>query len=138
MFHAQCLEYGLVLLLSAKYGPSPEKINIVQYDELMQTNLLKTFGALKKDLPKLAKFPDGFEDKLTEALKKRNWLAHHYFRERASQFINKKGREQMIQELQTIADLFVYIDEQFTDINFKWGAEHGLTEETFQKLLDEL
>ncbi|MDD5321859.1 MAG: hypothetical protein PHD43_14880, partial [Methylococcales bacterium] len=40
------------------------------------------------------------EDKLTQALKQRNWLAHHFFRERAAEFIQASGRNSMIRELE--------------------------------------
>jgi hypothetical protein len=50
--------------------------------------------------------PNDLEGLLTEALKKRNFLTHHFFRERAELFMSRHGREKMIQELERAQKIF--------------------------------
>jgi hypothetical protein len=138
IYQAQCLERQLAILLSTEYGPGPKKMTRDQYDELLQSFFVKTLGSLIKHLRQSVDISDDLESILTEALKKRNWLAHHYFWEKAGQFMTEKGRIQMITELQGIADFFNSIDQQLSEITHKWADRHGITEELLQRHLEEL
>jgi len=138
IYQAQCLERQLAILLSTEYGPGPTRMTRDQYDELLHSFFQKTLGSLINHLRKSIEIPDDLESILTETLKKRNWLAHHYFWEKAGQFMTAEGRITMIRELQSIADSFNRIDQQLTEISHIWAEHHGITEEIIQKHLEKL
>lgn len=138
IYQAQCLERQLAILLSTEYGLGPKKMTRDQYDELLQSFFVKTLGSLIKHLRQSVDISDDLDSILIEALKKRNWLAHHYFWEKAGQFMTEKGRIQMIRELQSIADFFNRIDQQLSEITHKWAERHGITEEFLERQLGEL
>ncbi len=138
IYQAQCLERQLAILLSTEYSPGPKKMTRDQYDELLQLHFQKTLGSLITYLRKSVDIPNDLESILTDALKKRNWLVHHYFWEKAGQFMTESGRIRMIQELQGLAFFFDRIDKLLTEISHKWCEQHGITEEMVQKQLEEL
>jgi len=138
MYQAQCLERQLAILLTTKYGPDPQRMTRTQYNDLFESFFSKTLGTLISHLRKTVDIPDNLELTLTEALNKRNWLAHHYFWKRAGQFMTERGRMSMIHELQVIADFFALLDEQLTEITREWAEKHKITEEVLQKRIERL
>lgn len=128
-YYAQCVERSLSILLATKYGPGPTKITRTQYDELLQKLFSKTFGGLAKHLRETVGTPEEFEDTLTEAIDKRNWLAHHYFWERAGHFVTEEGCFFMISELEKVADFFIAFEQQLDSITKQYIGQHGITEE---------
>lgn len=72
---------------------------------------------------------------LGRALEKRNWLAHHYFRERADEFVTDAGRLRMIEELEVMRQLFEDADDAL-DLFVKPVRErHGITDEWIEREL---
>ena len=84
MYQAQCLEKQLVVVLSGPYSPTPDKLTRGRIDDLMDTNLEQTFGALAKEVKSRTTLPTDTDEKLDRAVEDRNWLAHHYWWDRAS------------------------------------------------------
>lgn len=68
-------------------------------------------GKLMYDLRSVSKIPTDLDDLLKRALKKRNWLAHEFFRESATEFLTSIGRDQMLTEVDECRDLFKAADE---------------------------
>ena len=88
MYLAQCLERQLALVLATKYGPGPTKITRTEFDNILADLFLRTLGHLVTKIEKLAELGEDEKDQLQKALKTRNWLAHHYFWERAAAFMS--------------------------------------------------
>jgi hypothetical protein len=59
-----------------------------------------------RSLKAVTPIPSDLETVLTDTLTKRNFLAHHFFRERSDEFMSQEGREKMIEELQNAQSLF--------------------------------
>jgi hypothetical protein len=57
---------------------------------------------------------DGIEEIMGRAVEKRNFLIHHFFRERAFEFVTASGRQRMIAELQETQDA-VCLAEKLTN-----------------------
>ena len=138
LYQAQCLEKQIVMLLSGPYSPTPEKLTKGRIDDLMETGLDQTFGALVKELKRRTKLPIDIDDKLERSVKKRNWLSHHYWWDRASEFNTFAGRAKMIAELIDLAELFDELDGYFVKIEEEWLIGRGLTKEAFDAFLIEL
>ena len=98
---AQVLEHGLVIaLVYADMIPNrkPNQTR-VDFDLFLDKHFETTMGKMIQNFKKHVAVPLEFEQLLLDARTKRNFLAHHYFRERADDFMKEAGREKMILEL---------------------------------------
>jgi hypothetical protein len=137
-YQAQCVERQLAILLATAYGPGIRKITASQYDDLLGSFFKKTLGGLIAHLRKSVNVSPDFEATLNEALKKRNWLVHHYFWERAGHFMTNKGRQSMINELREIAEFLDRVDRDLTEIVLQWTERNGITQEILQREFEKL
>jgi hypothetical protein len=67
-------------------------------------------GRLIRKIRTVLDIPDELEQKLNECLKKRNWLAHTYFWERVEKMLSHDGRNELIEELLQVRNLFSETD----------------------------
>lgn len=137
LYQAQCLEKQMVILLGCLYTPSPNEMSRRRHDELFDANLEQTFGALKKEIKSRIALPTDVDVKLERATESRNWLAHHYWWDRASEFTSFSGRQKMLAELNELTALFSELDRVFADMVKKWAFQHGLTQKDFDDSLAE-
>jgi hypothetical protein len=121
LYLAQILEHGLAnALISAELlprrtgKPVPKTQWEAEFDLFMNEQFNKPLGRLISGLRKATSVPVDLEALLTTALKTRNFLAHHFFRERAESFMSCDGREKMIKELESAQRLFEAADEKLT------------------------
>ena len=138
MFHAQALERQIALFLASGALPHRNVTTRRQFDDLLGSLFQRTLGALIGQMRRTVEVPQTLEAELTEALRRRNWLTHDYFWERAVDFMTSSGRESMIEELRAHADVFNRLDSQLTEITYIWAHENGLTHEMIQKELQQL
>lgn len=139
MYYAQGLERTLALALSTVYGSN--SLSRSQFEALRECNYKKTLGQLIQQIRQTVAVDKDLEAALFEALRKRNWLAHGYFWDRAAAFCKEDGRRTMINELKGIADYLQQVDGRFDLVVRQWGHERGLTDEMIheemRKLLNE-
>ena len=138
MYQAQALERQLAIILATKYGPGPKRITRGQFDNLLEGLFSKTLGHLVESISEVADLSEDEEERLREALTKRNWLAHRYFWERAAEFMSDSGRVSMVEELRDTATLFEALDKLFTSRTNEWGESIGVTRQTVDKHLERL
>lgn len=110
---------------------------INDYDLFMHQHFKKTLGKMMKSLQFVTTIPEGLETLLSEALSKRNWLAHGYFRERAVDFNNEEGRNRMIQELQVAQLLFEHADNALELVFRPVREKYGITDEWLKTHMDQ-
>jgi len=137
-YEAQCLEKQIAILLSYVCPGKPDKITGSRYDELLETSLEQTFGALVKDLTSKVPLPTDINAKLKLAVEGRNWLAHNYWWDRASEFTSSAGRQKMVAELDELISLFSELDRFLTEMVRDWAFRHGITQDDFDASLNEL
>jgi hypothetical protein len=87
-----------------------------------------TMGKLMYELRAVSKIPTDLDDLLKRALKKRNWLAHEFFRERAAEFMTSTGRQQMLADIDECRDLFQTADEALDNVVKPLYSAAGITE----------
>jgi hypothetical protein len=133
MYLAQTLEHGIVNALVILRLPEKDKYTRQDIDEFMEGRFQKTLGALLKHLKSEVELPSDLEPTLTEALNRRNYLAHHYFREKAECFVTRSGRDQMLQELQNDQQLFEIADEQLGKALKPFREKHGVTDSVYEE-----
>jgi len=132
MYLAQTLEHGIVNALVILRLPEKDKYTRQDIDEFMEGRFQKTLGVLLKHLKSEVALPPDLESVLTEALNRRNYLAHHYFREKAESFVTRSGRVQMLQELQADQQLFESADEQLGKVLTPFRVKHGITDSVYK------
>ena len=115
--------------------PKKDLIGRHKISAFMDQQSTYTLGKLLRELKKYASVPDELEQILEEALEKRNWLAHDYFKEREEEFMSSAGCNLMISELEGAQQLFV--DATHTlNISVKPIRERfGLTDEVIDREL---
>jgi hypothetical protein len=144
VYLAQVLEHGLANalmcteLLPRRAGkPVPRKQWEEEFNAFMEQQFKHTLGRLIQRLESITSVPDDLEDLLTEALAKRNFLAHHYFRERAEPLMSHSGREQMIAELHEAQKLFERADDRLDKVTTPLLEGYGLTDDKLKPFMDE-
>jgi hypothetical protein len=100
VYLAQCFERQLAITLSTVCSFNPQAVLQSQYDDLLSRNFKKTMGQLLHKIKEGITVPDELTTEIEEALKRRNFLMHTYFWERAVQLSTSAGRKAMIHELQ--------------------------------------
>jgi len=129
-------------MLSTKYNSDFAKASPDERDIIFDKHFSETFGALLKKFEKQVEVPKNIEQDLAESLKKRNWLVHDYFYERAGHLLTRNGRNQMLEELTKIYEEFDKLDHSLDSMMDSWRAKAGLTDEVLEhhmsKLRDEL
>jgi len=133
MYRAQCLERGIAIFLTVVCGEPPPDRTRSMYQKELESRFTQTLGGLIKELGKAAKVPPGFEIDIQDALKKRNWLAHDCFWDRATSFLSRDGRNLLLQELRGISDLFLKLDRYLQAISMAWAKKHGITPQMIEK-----
>lgn len=136
-YHANVLEHELVNLaaLVELQQNTPSSREFVE--ALFEGRFKKVFGQLVREVKALAVFPSELETSLSQALERRNYLAHHYFRERAGELCTHEGRDYMIQELSQMTHLFSDVDSQLSNVSRQIANSLGVTDSMRTKALQE-
>jgi hypothetical protein len=149
IYQAQCLEHGLVnALVFLDHIPNKRKFATSaaewadSVDSFMESKFEHTLGRMIRELGLVTAVDAGLQDLLSQALKRRNWLAHGYFKDRANEFLTEKGRAQMLLELNESQELLASADAAL-ELAMKPAMERiGLTDEvlaaTYAKLRIEI
>lgn len=145
LYFAQVLEHGLVnALVVVDHLPKELRRRTSQeaweegVDAFMDKHFLNPMGRLIRRLEGVWKAPDGIEEVLHQALERRNWLAHDYFRERATDWFSADGRKRMIDELVSCQELFRNADKALEQAIQPLRDRYGITEEAIQAAWTEL
>ena len=142
MYYAQVLEHGLVNALVC-LQQLPNKRAVARdreqwntaVDEFLDHHFQTTLGRMIKSFREGSEVPPDLEGLLGRALEKRNWLTHHYFRERADEFVTHDGRLRMISELEIVRKLLDDADRAL-DLFIKPVRERsGITDEWIEREL---
>ena len=131
LYLAQVLEHGLVIALVYADMIPNRKPNQTRadFDLFLDKHFETTMGKMIQNFKKHVAVPIEFEQLLLDARTKRNFLAHHYFRERADDFMKEAGREKMILELKAAQKLFEQTDDTLSEVVRPLRIKLGFTDE---------
>ena len=113
MYLAQTIEKGIMNLLiisQHKHG-----ITMTRYDEILHEKSSLTFGQLKRDIKELNCFSEIELGQIEEFHKKRDFLAHSYWWERAVEFYDEKLQHKLLEELNDLREFFNKLNELVED-----------------------
>lgn len=140
IYWAQVLEYGLVnalvildLIPSRRHLVGSRDKWEITVDAFMDQHFEETMGRLMKNLRAVSAVPSGLEDLLRDALKRRNWLAHGFFRDRATEFLNPAGRDQMLREVDDCRACFKTADDRLDEVVNPLRKKAGITDEMLER-----
>jgi len=133
MYHAQCVEKSLAILVSSVFNKDFLPSDTDRRGEMQNEVFSKTIGKLLTRMRKQIALPSNLDRMLDDVWEKRNWLAHEYFWVRAGELMTTRGRNKMIEELTELSDFFSKVDARLISIYDKWTKRVGIP----QALLDE-
>lgn len=150
-YAASCVETGLAIalmhveLMSQVHGrarrerKAPSKAEWeAMFDAYMDKHHLLTLGTLIDRFKSVHRVYPSLDALLTESLRRRNAIAHEFFRENAVAFAHSAGRSAMIEELDRDHDLFTRTDEAVQAAVAPILPRLGIDPETHQSQIDEI
>jgi len=99
------LEAGNLALAFVSLAFNPSKITDEErrfFKAIIDDVNSRTFGNLLKQIRKIGKVSEGIEKTINDALEKRNYLVHKFFRSHNLQINSEEGRKEMRAELEEI------------------------------------
>jgi hypothetical protein len=123
-YMASCLEVGLAHALmyaeflmevkreldATKGKGFDRKQYEANFDAYMNKQFSQTMGNIIKRVNAVTEFSDELKEHIAAAKKRRDFLTHHYWRERSIQFSTASGRANMREELQKDITMFHQVD----------------------------
>jgi hypothetical protein len=125
---AQVLERSLATALSTTYGPGSTRVTQAEVDQRFEDLDEKSLDALQNALGN-AGLSAAVMPAVRAALEDRNRLVHHFFWERAIEFMSVDGCRRMIGDLVEMQQRFRECDAQVEAEVHQWAASHGITTE---------
>ena len=136
MYHSQCVEKQIWLMLSSMYNQEFIQVPSEDRDDFFGRNISKTLGQMARELEDKSYLSETLETRLRKAVNLRNKLAHSYFYKRAKDILQLEGRGKMIIELNEVADFLNKLDEELTQTLKMWMNKMGITNEEIQSEFD--
>lgn len=131
-FMGQCLEYSLVSLFAVAHagerGGWPIRVR-----EIMNTRYSQTLGGLVRDAATKLDLPVALCDQLEDALIKRNWVTHHFFREFGAMAFSQTRTSEAISRLKSVWPILERVSDKVHDIVVQRFAQQGRTEEQIEQ-----
>jgi hypothetical protein len=81
-----------------------------QLDSYMERVNRMTAGAMARQLAQVTKLDPALVTQIERAIERRNFLAHHFFRERVEKFYSRQGQDELLAELLGDQELFGAVD----------------------------
>jgi hypothetical protein len=125
---AQVFERSLVNALTTVYGPGQTRLTQDEVDRRFDDLSERTLGGLLKTLEGAGLAAD-LMPAVRDALKDRHRLTHHFFWDRAAEFLSADGCHRMLQDLSGMQARFRDCGAGVDAEVQRWAAAHGFTTE---------
>jgi len=132
-YHSEVLHRGLCIILAVSDLPRRDMITRPRVEEHLAHAFSLTLGDVIKELAE--KLPAQYSAELEEVREKRNFLAHHFWFDRAHLMFRADHIQGLIDELDGYTDLFNRLDEETSAWFHSRQTELGLTEELLEDCL---
>ena len=136
-YHAQCLEYELIGLLLLLKRVNMAVIDLEALLSTEQSLSKRTLGQLIYQLKSKISLDSTYEEMLTTALEKRNYLMHHFFHQHAYNIPVKSGQDLMIDELDEISYSLDNCDKMMQIITAMFAKVCGISDDAVQAVLEQ-
>ncbi len=132
-YQSECLHRELCMTLALSGLPSRDLITCPRVEERLAQAFSLTLGDVATKLEGV--LPAELGGELREAIDRRNFLAHHFWFERAHLMFSVEDLRQLLVELDGYAALFDRLDTRVTEWAEPKRRELGITEEVVQASL---
>ena len=129
LYWAQCFEQTLENILVIHSRISRRCITLADLDSYEDEVARKTLGRLLRDVRQHVTFGDDAEELIATAHQNRNFLAHRFYKERATEWFSFDGRNRLIAELNRMQQSFRTADAVTSTICRALGHSIGITDE---------
>ena len=102
------------------------------FDAFMEEQFAQTMGNLMRRVEKFGAFDDALKGRIADAKKRRDFLTHHYWRERSIDFATSAGRERMREELNADAEMFQQLDHDIDAASAPLRTALGIKDEVLE------
>jgi hypothetical protein len=149
-YAASCVETGLAIALMQvdfmtkvreqfqRAGTFDRMRYETDFDTFMNNQHAQTLGNLIRRVEMFSCLDDQLVGRLREAKKRRDFLSHHYFRERAQEFAVMNGRNGMIAELEQEHEFFEVLDRDVQAALSGVREQLGMKDEMMQAHFEEI
>jgi hypothetical protein len=96
------------------------------FDTFMNDQFVQTMGNLMRRVEQFGGFDAALKARIADAKKRRDFLTHHYWRERSIDFATSAGRERMREELNADAEMFGKLDRDIDAATAPLRANLGI------------
>ncbi|ARA80302.1 MULTISPECIES: hypothetical protein [Pseudomonas syringae group] len=132
MHMAQVLEHGIVnALFFLDFLPRKRDWTDEEYEDFFEENFSKTFGKLVHSLKKITTVPADLESLIHRSNKRRNHLAHTFFRE-SMDVLYAGGFDEIVTALNKDIELFSETDKRLTALLEPLWLKAGWTLEAIE------
>ena len=135
-YESECLHRGLCHVLAIASFHSQSDITRPRVEEKLVHAFSLTLGQVKDALKGM--LPDELFSQLDYGIEQRNFLAHHFWFERAHLMFNSAGLTQMIEELSEFSALFSKLDKLVWDYFEPKLKRLGITDDVLQNAFDKI
>lgn len=132
-YQSECLHRGLCIILAESGLPSPDLITRPRVQERLAQAFSLTLGDVATKLEDV--LPAEFAGEIRQAADTRNFLAHHFWFDRAHLMFGVNNVRQLIAELDGYAEMFDRLDAQVSEWSEPMRQRLGLTDEMLEDSL---
>jgi hypothetical protein len=130
-YQSECLHRGLCVILALSELPSRDLVTRLMVEERLAKAFTLTLGDVAAKVE--AVLPAELIGELQKAVTTRNFLAHHFWFERAHLMFNVVNVRELIAELDDYSELFDRLDTRVDECSKPKRQEFGLTDELLQQ-----
>jgi hypothetical protein len=122
---------NILLIVAKRDGKVATDAELDDLEQKLQNS--KTLGQLIGDVAKEVPIEDEVKNLMADALERRNFLMHHFFRERGFAFETATGRKRMVEQLKE-AHAYVLVATKFAaQLAVDIGKHFGVTPEAIEE-----
>ena len=133
IFHFQVLEHQLLNMILIINKQMNIKMSDEEYNQIFYSYSDNTMGKLIEKVSTLFRFDEKIRAKLWDIHQKRNFYAHHYFKDRSTKWYTIEGRFEMIQEIDLVDMKTKELEENLVILAEPLVKSLGLTDEIIEK-----
>ena len=137
-YSAQVLEHAALNLALVLRLPAVDQMTKQDFDKLYQSLTRKTFGGLISSAREVVEITEQQEEALKGAVDLRNYITHHYFRDRAEDFVSVAGQKEMKEEMQEFVARLTEAEQVLTSLYQPLWDKYGVTDEHIQTQMQDL
>lgn len=139
LYYAQVFEQAVInVIYAAQLADGTLAAAFRSSDEFFTTHGDQTLGRLLAALRQHLSLPEDVGRQCSEALRRRNFLVHHFFAERVELFVHEQGRQLLLAELHAAITIFRQGDQELENVMFCIGRRWGITREAVAHELEAL